>query len=84
MTLNQDIVNGKWTEIKGEIQKAWGKLTSDEIEQTKGDIKSIEGLVQQKYGNEHDKFHGKLSEIIAPFRAKKEHVIENIKQALKS
>ncbi len=83
MTINQDTVNGKWLEIKGEIQKAWGKLTADEIEQTKGDIKSIAGLVQQKYGEEHEKFNNKFSEIVAHYDTKKETVLEQIKTTLK-
>jgi len=84
MKINQDIVNGKWLELKGEIKKAWGNLTSDEIEQTKGDIKSIAGLVQQKYGEGQEKFHQKLAEIIEPLHDKKEQAVVAIKESLKS
>ncbi len=84
MTINQDIVNGKWLEIKGEVQKAWGKLTSDEIEQTKGDLKSISGLVQQKCGESNEQFEKKFSEITQKFMAAKDTVIENVKTALKN
>jgi uncharacterized protein YjbJ (UPF0337 family) len=83
MTINQETVNGKWLEIKGEVQKAWGKLTSDEIEQTKGDIKSIAGLVLQKYGDEQEKFQKRFSEIVESFQVKKEDVVTDIKQNLK-
>ena len=84
MTINQDIVNGKWLELKGEIRKAWGNLTSDEIEQTKGDITSIAGLVLQKYGEGQEKFQQKLSGILEPLLAKKEQAVEAIKETLKS
>ena len=84
MTINQDVLKGKWLEIKGEVQKAWGNLTADELEQTKGDMKSIAGLVLQKYGVTSDQFQQKFSEIIAPFQVKKDDVIEEIKQGLKS
>ncbi len=33
--MNKDQVSGKWTEIKGDIQKAWGNLTDDELEKNK-------------------------------------------------
>ena len=49
MNLNENTIKGKWLEIKGDIQKAWGKLTDDELEKTKGDMKAIGGLIQQKY-----------------------------------
>jgi uncharacterized protein YjbJ (UPF0337 family) len=84
MKINQDIVNGKWLELKGEIKKAWGNLTSDEIEQTKGDITSIAGLVLQKYGEGQEKFQQKLAEIIEPLHDKKEQAVVVIKESLKS
>ncbi len=84
MTINEEIVKGKWLEIKGEIQKTWGKLTADEIEQTKGDMNSIAGLVLQKYGEEAGKFKESFSKIMTSFQEKKETVIEDIKTSLKS
>ncbi len=44
--MNQSQMAGKWKEIKGEIRKAWGELTDDEVEQTKGNMESISGLIQ--------------------------------------
>ena len=84
MTINQDTVNGKWLEIKGEVQKAWGKLTSDEIEQTKGDMKSIAGLVQQKYGENKDQFEKKFSDITKRFVTTKDAAVDKVKNSIKS
>jgi uncharacterized protein YjbJ (UPF0337 family) len=83
MTINEATIKGKWLEIKGEIQKAWGNLTSDEIEKTKGDLNSIAGLVHQKYGEAHDAVHKKFTEILAPYLDKKETVVSDIRQSLK-
>jgi uncharacterized protein YjbJ (UPF0337 family) len=84
MIINEETLKGKWLEIKGEIQKAWGKITADELEQTKGDVKSIAGLIMQKYGEDSEKFKAKLATILEPFQAKKEVVLDNVKQKLKS
>lgn len=95
MTINEETIKGKWLEIKGEIQKTWGKLTEDEIEQTKGDMNTIAGLVLQKYGEDAGKFKESFSKIVASFQDKKtevlntlqdkkETIIENIKTDLKS
>lgn len=84
MIINQEIVNGKWLEIKGEVQKVWGKITADEIEQTKGDINSIAGIVLQKYGEEKEKFMNKFYLIVESLRTEKAVAIENVKQTLKS
>jgi uncharacterized protein YjbJ (UPF0337 family) len=84
ITISQNIVDGKWLELKGEIQKAWGNLTSDEIEGTKGDLKTIAGLVLQKYGEGQEQFHKKLGEILEPLQAKKDQAVTSIKEVLKT
>lgn len=48
--MNKDIIEGKWKEIKGDLRKAWGNVTDDEWEKTKGDATAIAGILQQKYG----------------------------------
>ncbi len=82
-TLNESTVKGKWLEIKGEVQKAWGKLTDDELEKSKGDMKVIGGLIQQRYGKEKENYNQKLSDIFKKFEAKKESTVESIKNNLK-
>lgn len=84
MELNQNVLKGKWTEIKGEVQKAWGKLTNDELEQTKGDLTAIKGLIQQKYGKTQDDYQAKLTDIVGRFSEKAEKATEAVKQNLKS
>lgn len=84
MTMNEDTVKGKWLEIKGEVQKAWGKLTSDELDQTKGDAKAIAGLVQQKYGENKEQFEKKYTDIVKRFEGVRDSAAESAKQTLKS
>ena len=83
MNINEDTVKGKWLEIKGDVQKAWGKLTSDEIEKTKGDTKAIAGLVQQKYGEDKDAFQKKYYDIVNKYSAVKDATVEKVKDGLK-
>lgn len=61
--MNSDTIQGKWTEIKGELQKVWGKITDNEWEQTKGDAKKISGLIQQKYGEQKDEVGRKVNDV---------------------
>lgn len=84
MTINENIIKGKWLEMKGDLQKAWGKLTDDDLEKTKGDLKSISGLIQQKYGEAQENSHAKLTEIFSRFQIKKDSVVDDIKQTIKS
>lgn len=67
MEANSNVLNGKWNEIKSDIKKAYGKLTDDELEKTKGDMQAISGLLQQRYGETVDFFSKKVSDIFGRF-----------------
>lgn len=84
MTINENVVKGKWLEMKGDLIKSWGKLTDDELEKTKGDLKAISGLIQQKYGEAQEKSSSKLAEIFKKFETKKDAVVSDIKKTIKN
>lgn len=48
--MNKDILQGKWEQLKGEVQSKWGKLTDDDLAQVKGDRKILSGKIQERYG----------------------------------
>ena len=43
--MNMDIVKGKWTQIKGDLKKASGKLTDDDIIKMEGDLTHAAGVI---------------------------------------
>ena len=47
---SQNIIEGKWNELKGSVQKQWGKLTNDDIDQIKGNRTELLGRIQKNYG----------------------------------
>lgn len=83
MRINEDIVKGKWLEVKGEIQKTWGKLTSDEIEATKGDVKSLAGIIQQRYGDASENIHEQYTLLLSKIVDTKDSLVDTIKGATK-
>ncbi|MBK7916636.1 MAG: CsbD family protein [Chloroflexi bacterium] len=48
--MNQDVFEGKWKEMRGQVKEWWGKLTDDDLEQVNGKADQLIGLLQQKYG----------------------------------
>ena len=68
---NADLIKGKWKELRGDVQKAWGELTEDEIEKTKGDMQALAGLVQQKYGLAKEEAQKKVNDLFAKFSSSK-------------
>lgn len=48
--MNNDILSGKWTEVKGKLKEAFGKLTDDDLLQVQGSTDRILGVLQERYG----------------------------------
>jgi uncharacterized protein YjbJ (UPF0337 family) len=42
-------IKGNWHELKGNVQKQWGKLTDDDITQINGDTEILVGRIMKAY-----------------------------------
>lgn len=62
---NENVLSGKWKQIKGEVQKKWGHLTGDEIDKMKGNITSLSGLVQERYGLAQEEARRQVNEVVS-------------------
>ncbi len=60
----ENVLKGQWKEIKGAIQKKWGQLTDDELDQIEGDSKKLEGLMQKKLGMQQEKARSELDRFL--------------------
>jgi len=50
MDASQDILFGKWHEIKGQVRQRWGKLTIDDLARLNGKTEELVGVLQRRYG----------------------------------
>ena len=48
--MNRDMLEGKWKQLKGSVQKEWGDITNDEVDQIDGDATKLAGILQERYG----------------------------------
>ncbi len=62
--MDRDVIEGKWTEIKGHLREAYGDLTDDDVEEAKGDREQIEGVLQQKLGKSKDEVRQTVDRIL--------------------
>jgi len=53
--MNEDILQGKWHEMKGGIKAKWGKLTDDDLTLVNGESEKLMGALQTRYGYTRDK-----------------------------
>ncbi|MGE0762283.1 MAG: CsbD family protein [Bdellovibrionales bacterium] len=79
---NQDVIRGKWKQFKGNLQKNWGKITDDQWEQTKGEAKSISGLIQEKYGMSREEADKKLSAAYGDFLESVDETRSRVKEQI--
>jgi uncharacterized protein YjbJ (UPF0337 family) len=68
--MNEDILKGKWKEIKGGVKEQWGKLTEDDLAQVEGNTEKLLGLLQEKYGYAKDKAEQEYRSFIARYKGK--------------
>ena len=52
--MNENILKGKWNQLKGKIKEQWGDLTDDEIEKLEGRKDRLIGALQERYGMSQD------------------------------
>lgn len=58
--MNKDIFEGNWKQLKGEVQRQWGKLTQDELDEVEGNRVKLVGLIQERYGVAKDEAEEQL------------------------
>jgi uncharacterized protein YjbJ (UPF0337 family) len=47
---SQDILFGRWHELKGRVRQRWGKLTADDLARLNGKTEELVGVLQLRYG----------------------------------
>lgn len=66
--MNQDILQGKWKEIRGGLKKQWGKLTDDDIRRIEGSLDQITGIIQQRYGYTKERAEHEISHFLKAYQ----------------
>lgn len=58
--MNDDIFEGRWEQIKGDLKRTWGKLTDDDLTRAEGNRDKLIGALQERYGWERTHAEGEL------------------------
>ena len=58
--MNNDIIQGKWTQLKGSIKAKWNKLTDDDLGRMEGNREYLVGRLQERYGWQKDQAEREL------------------------
>lgn len=49
-TMDWNVIEGKWTQMKGKAREEWGDLTDDDLDQIGGRKDQLVGKLQERYG----------------------------------
>jgi len=66
--MNDDIIKGKWKEIKGQVRQQWGKLTDDDVSKMQGSYEELSGHLQKTYGLKNDEANKQIDTFIDKFK----------------
>jgi uncharacterized protein YjbJ (UPF0337 family) len=62
--MNEDVLKGKWHQLKGDIKSRWGKLTDDDLDRAEGNAEKLIGRVQERYGYARDEAKREVDDFI--------------------
>lgn len=48
--MNNDILQGNWKQLKGQVKEWWGDLTDDDLTKIDGKRDKLVGTLQERYG----------------------------------
>lgn len=67
----QTYMKGNWYELKGNVQKQWGKLTESDISEINGDTNILIGKVMKAYSKSKDDAQKEVDRFCQEIESKK-------------
>ncbi|PTX05322.1 CsbD family protein [Pararhodobacter aggregans] len=59
--MNNDTIEGKWKQLKGEAKIQWGKLTNDDLDVVEGHKDKLVGKIQERYGKSKEEAEAEVN-----------------------
>lgn len=70
--MNDDILKGKWRQIKGDVKMRWGRLTDNDLKRIEGSTEKLSGLIQERYGITRQAAHTQIANFLETIGARVE------------
>jgi uncharacterized protein YjbJ (UPF0337 family) len=62
--MNNDILRGRWNQVKGEIRTKWAKLTDNDVMQIQGEAEKLIGKLQERYGYKREQAEKEITDFL--------------------
>jgi uncharacterized protein YjbJ (UPF0337 family) len=67
--MNEDVLQGRWKQVKGRLRSWWGKLTDDDVTRINGSMQTLLGILQERYGYTREHAQKEIDEHLREFQA---------------
>jgi len=68
--MNENILEGKWKQLRGYLRERWGELTDDELDQIAGKRDRLAGLLQERYGYTQMEAEQQIDDFVSEWEGK--------------
>ena len=68
-SMNRDVFEGKWKQLRGEAKAWWGKLTDDDLDRAAGKFDVLAGLLQERYGYTRERAADEIDRRVTEYEA---------------
>lgn len=84
---NEQVIQGHWSEMRGQLKQRWGSLTDDDLALAEGNIETLVGMIQKRSGQSRESIEGVLDKMAAEYethadkaRRKASSAVENTRE----
>ena len=63
-----DILKGKWEQLRGQLKYWWGELSDDELDKVNGSREKLIGQLREKYGWTQERAESEVDRFIEGVR----------------
>jgi uncharacterized protein YjbJ (UPF0337 family) len=68
VSLNQDVLAGKWKQARGKAKQMWGKLTDNDLDRVSGHVDQLVGVIQERYGYTREQAEQEVAKFMGQFK----------------
>jgi uncharacterized protein YjbJ (UPF0337 family) len=62
MAITQEVIEGGWNQVKGKVRQRWGEFSDNDLEQARGNVERLVGLIQEKTGEAREEVESYLEQ----------------------
>lgn len=63
--MNEDILKGQWSQLKGRVRQEWGRFSNDDVARIDGDREILLGRLQELYGRTREEAEEELEQFLS-------------------